>query len=95
VEATRLHVRVSPSAHRASVVGRQGNAWKVRVAAPPQKGRANDAVVHLLAHAVDVPPNAVAIVSGHGARDKIVELIGVAPSEVERRLISVAGKESS
>lgn len=93
VEATRLQVRVSPGARRASVVGRHGNGWKVRVAAPPEKGRANDALVHLLAAAVDVPANSVAVVSGHGARDKIVEVTGVAPSEVERRLTSLAGRE--
>ena len=93
MEATRLQVRVSPGARRASVVGRHGDGWKVRVAAPPEKGRANDALVHLLANVVDVPASAVVVVSGHGARDKIVELTGVAPSDVERRLISVAGKE--
>jgi uncharacterized protein (TIGR00251 family) len=95
VEATRLHVRVSPGARRAAVVGRHGNAWKIRVAAPPEKGRANDALVHLLAEVVAVPRNAVAVVSGHGGRDKIVEVAGVAPAEVERRLTSVASAESS
>jgi uncharacterized protein (TIGR00251 family) len=95
VEATRLHVRVSPGARRAAVVGRHGDGWKVRVAAPPEKGRANDALVHLLADVVAVPRDAVAVVSGHGARDKIVEVTGMAPSEVERRLTSVAAGESS
>jgi uncharacterized protein (TIGR00251 family) len=95
VEATRLQVRVSPGARRASVVGRHGDGWKIRVAAPPEKGRANDALVHLLADVIDVPANAVVVISGHGTRDKIVELTGVAPSEVARRLTSVAGKESS
>jgi uncharacterized protein YggU (UPF0235/DUF167 family) len=77
------------------VVGRHGDRWKVRVAAPPEKGRANDALVHLLAEAVAVPRSAVAVVSGHGERDKIVEVAGVAPAEVERRLTSVAGERSS
>ena len=95
MEATRLQVRVSPGARRASVVGRHGDGWKIRVAAPPEKGRANDALVHLLADVIDVPANAVVVISGHGTRDKIVELTGVAPSEVARRLTSVAGKESS
>ena len=95
MEATRLQVRVSPGARRASVVGRHGDGWEIRVAAPPEKGRANDALVHLLANVVDVPASAVVVVSGHGTRDKIVELTGVAPSEVARRLTSVAGKESS
>ena len=91
--STRLHLRVAPGAARASVVGRHGDAWKVRVAAPPAGGRANDAVVRLLADTLALPREAVTLVSGHGARDKIVELAGVGPEQIERRLSSAAGKE--
>lgn len=82
---------MSPGAARAGVVGRQGAAWKVRVTAPPEGGRANDAVVSLLADALDVPRRDVEIVSGHGGRDKIVALSGIGPDELERRLASAAG----
>jgi uncharacterized protein len=95
MEATRLRVRVSPGATRAGVVGRHGDAWKVRVAAPPENGRANDALVRLLADALAVPRAAIRLVSGHGGRDKILELAGVEAAEVELRLSSVAGKESN
>jgi len=91
--STRLRLRVAPGAARASVVGRYGDAWKVRVAAPPAGGRANDAVVRLLADTLGLPRRAVTLVSGHGARDKIVELAGVGPEQIERRLSSAAGKE--
>jgi uncharacterized protein (TIGR00251 family) len=91
--STRLRLRVSPGAARAGVVGRHGDAWKVRVAAAPEGGRANDAVVRLLAETLAVPREAVTLVSGHGARDKIVELAGIGPSQIERRLSSAAGKE--
>ena len=91
--STRLRLRVAPGAARASVVGRHGDAWKVRVAAPPEGGRANDAVVRLLADTLALPREAVTLVSGHGARDKIVELAGVGPEQIERRLSSAAGKE--
>ncbi len=90
---TRLRLRVSPGARRTEVIGRHGEAWKVHVAAPPEGGRANDAVVRLLADALSVPRDAVTLVSGHGARDKIVELAGIGPSQIERRLTSAAGKE--
>jgi uncharacterized protein (TIGR00251 family) len=86
--STRLQLRVSPGASRAGIVGRHGEAWKVRVAAPPEGGRANDAVVRLLADALALPQRDIAIVSGHGARDKVVSVAGIAPEEAERRLES-------
>jgi uncharacterized protein (TIGR00251 family) len=92
----RLQLRVSPAAARAEVVGRHGGGWKVRVTAPPEAGRANAAVVRLLAGALGVAPSAVEVVAGHGARDKVVALAGLNRAELERRLASAAagrGKE--
>jgi uncharacterized protein (TIGR00251 family) len=93
--STRVRLRVSPGANRAHVVGRHGEAWKVRVAAPPEGGRANEAVVRLLAETLSLPRDAVTLVSGHGARDKIVQLAGLDPTQIERRLSSAAGKDHS
>ena len=84
-----------PGARGDAVVGRQGGAWKLRVAAKPERGAANDAVVRLLAEALAVPRRDVSLVSGHAARDKIVELAGISADEVERRLASSDRKESS
>jgi uncharacterized protein (TIGR00251 family) len=84
--STRLRVRVSPGARRGGVAGRVGEVWKLRVTAPAEGGRANEAVVELLADTVDVPRRQVALVSGHTAREKVVELEGVEAAEVERRL---------
>ena len=91
--STRLRLRVSPGAVRAGVIGRHGEGWKVRVTAAPEGGRANEAVVRLLAETLSVPRDAVTLVSGHGARDKIAELAGLGPSQIERRLSSAVGKE--
>ncbi len=91
--STRLRLRVAPGSARAGVVGRHGEAWKVRVAAPAEAGRANDAVVRLLAETLSLPRTSVTVVSGHGARDKVVELAGIDPVEIDRRLSSAAGKE--
>jgi uncharacterized protein len=93
MESTRLRLRVSPGAAHAGVVGRHGEAWKVRVAAPPEGGRANEAVLRLLAETLSVPREAVTLVSGHRGRDKLVELAGLGLSQIERRLTSAAGKE--
>jgi uncharacterized protein (TIGR00251 family) len=83
---TRLRLKVSPGAARTELAGRHGDAWKVRVTAAPERGRANDAVERLLAERLHVPRNAVSVVSGHAARDKIVELHGLDQAEAERRL---------
>jgi uncharacterized protein (TIGR00251 family) len=83
---TRVRLRVAPGGVRSEIVGRHGDGWKVRVAAAPEGGKANDAVVRLLADALGVPRARVEIVTGHGARDKLVELDGVDPAEAERRL---------
>ncbi|HEX9378816.1 MAG TPA: DUF167 domain-containing protein [Gaiellaceae bacterium] len=91
--STRLRLRVSPGARSAEVVGRHGEAWKLRVAAPPEGGRANEAVVRLLADKLSLPRDAVTLVSGHGARDKIVQLAGLDSTQVEQRLATAAGKE--
>ena len=91
--STRLQLRVSPGARRAHVVGRHGDAWKVRVAAPPEGGRANKAVVRLVAETLSLPREAVTLVSGHGARDKIIELAGLDQTQIEQRLASAAEKE--
>ena len=91
--STRVRLRVSPGARSAHVVGRHGEVWKVRVAAPAEGGRANEAVVRLLAETLSIPREDVTLVSGLGARDKIVQLTGLDPTQIERRLSSAAGKE--
>jgi uncharacterized protein (TIGR00251 family) len=82
----RLQLRVSPGAGRSAVVGRHGAAWKLRVAAPAEDGRANGAVVGLLAETLGMPRRDVAIVAGRAARDKVVALEGLDLGEIERRL---------
>lgn len=88
--STRVRLRVSPGSGRAEIVGRYGDGWKVRVTAAPEQGRANDAVLKLLADALSVPRERLTIVSGHSGRDKIVELTGVGPGLIERRLASAS-----
>lgn len=90
----RLRLRVSPGAARPSIVGRHGDAWKLRVAAPPEHGKANDAVVDLIAETLDLPRASVTLVSGGSSRNKIVELTGVEPDEIERRLATAGGQET-
>ena len=93
--ATRVRVRVSPRAARSEVVGRHGDGWKLRVAAPPEAGRANEETLALLAGAADVPRARLSLVAGATSRDKLVEIEGVPAHELERRLeASSIGKDT-
>jgi uncharacterized protein len=66
----------------------------VRVAAGPERGAANAAVVELVARTLGVQPGAVRLVSGLGSRDKIVEVDGLRPDETEARMASVERKDA-
>jgi hypothetical protein len=86
VASTRLRLRVVPGARTPGLAGRYGEAWKVRVSAPPERGAANKAVLELVARLLGVPAGAVRLVSGQGSRDKIVVVEGLSPAETEARL---------
>jgi uncharacterized protein len=84
--SARVRLRVSPGARRSALVGRHGAGWKVRVAAAPEGGRANEAVLDLLAAELELPRRSLSIISGHTAREKVVLLEGIDRAESERRL---------
>ena len=81
-----MRLRVVPGSREPGVVGRHGEAWKLRVAAAPERGRANEATLRLLAETLGVGTTDVRLVAGHGSRDKVVEVTGLGRAEAERRL---------
>ena len=83
---TAISVKAVPRAARDEIVGWLGDALKVRVAAPPQDGRANAALELLLAAALGLRRGVVRVAAGHGAARKRVEIDGLDRGEIERRL---------
>jgi len=83
----RIHVRLTPRAARDQIAGWQDDTLRVRVTAAPVDGKANDALVRLLAAALGVPKSRIGIVSGATARDKTVAIDGLSHDDV-RRLLS-------
>jgi len=82
----RLVVHVQPRARRSEAAGRHGDAWKVRLAAPPVDGAANEELVRFLAEQLGVPRRAVRITAGLTARRKTVEIDGLADELVAAKL---------
>ena len=87
----RLHLRVSPGAGRSAVVGRYRSGWKIRIAPAPERGKANAALLDLLAKTLAIPRESVALVGGRGGRDKVVALDGIREEDVEEKLATAAG----
>jgi uncharacterized protein (TIGR00251 family) len=85
----RISVTVSPGAKRTELVGRHGDGWKARVAAPPEGGRANQALVALLAAKLEVPRDRVSVVAGQASRRKLIEIDGLDSSEIARLLARI------
>jgi hypothetical protein len=73
----RIHLQVQPRASRTEVVGLHGEALKIRVAAPPVDGAANEAIIRFFADRLDVPRSQVRLTKGASRRRKVVEIDGI------------------
>ena len=81
-----LQVRVVPRAKRNAIELDGDGGIKVRVTAVPERGKANAAVIALIAKALSVPKRNVEVVRGHTSRDKTISIDGVTRDEALRRL---------
>jgi len=82
----RLRLHIQPRAATSSLAGLHGDRLRVRLAAPPVDGAANEELVRFLARLLDVPLRAVEITAGHGSRQKTVVVDGVEPGVAARAL---------
>jgi uncharacterized protein (TIGR00251 family) len=89
----RLRVRVTTRATRDEVAGVRDGTVLVRVTAPPVDGRANEAVCRTVARALRIAPGRVAVVRGHAAREKTLEIEGVDEAAARRVLGLAIGAE--
>ena len=85
-----LKVRVQPKASKNLVEGYVGDTFRLRVTAPPENGKANAAVIALLAATLDVNRSRLTVIKGLKSRDKIVGVESLTLEEAARRLNSAA-----
>lgn len=71
-----LTLHIQPGAKKTEFAGLHGDALKIRLAAPPVDGKANEALVKFLAEALHLPKSAVTLKSGQTSRRKVLEVIG-------------------
>jgi len=75
-------VRAQPRARRNAVAGVTGDALKVCVTAPPEDGRANEAIIEVLADWLAIKPRQIEIISGATNRNKVVRITGITADTV-------------
>ena len=78
----RLSLKVVPGSSRDEIVGWLGDALKVKVKAPPEKGRANEAVVALLAERLRIDASSISVVGGHSSPAKVVAVDGMSDDAI-------------
>lgn len=81
-----LSILVVPRASRTEVQGEHGDALKIRLAAPPVDGAANEELIHFIAREVGVRRDAVTLTSGATSKRKVLAISGVTPDHVQERL---------
>lgn len=82
----RLQLHVQPRASRTEATGRHGDALKVRLAAPPVDGAANEALARWLAAALKVPESSITLVRGTSSRRKVMDVTGISVAQAEQLL---------
>ena len=81
-----IKIRVQPKASRNQVVGFSGDTLRLRVTAPPQAGKANQAVIALLSDTLGIARFRVRIIRGRGSREKLVSIASLTTEQVLLRL---------
>ncbi len=78
---------MQPGASKNEVQGFQDDVLRIRLTAPPVEGKANKALIALLADLLDVKKSDISIVAGQTGRDKLVEVVDLTNDELKRRLV--------
>ena len=77
-----LKIKVEPRSSKSVIVGRHGDALKVKLTSPPVEGKANKELIDLLSKELKVPKKAITITSGKSSKNKIVKIIGLSRIEL-------------
>jgi hypothetical protein len=82
----KLNIKVVPKASKNAIAGWLGEELKITVTAAPEKGKANQAVIELLAEALSLPKSSITIVAGHASARKTVDVAGIDAQALKERL---------
>ena len=85
-DGVTLAIKLQPRASKNEIGDPSGTELRIKVTAPPVDAAANEALLRLLADALDCPRGKVELIRGHTARQKVVRIYGITAADVARRL---------
>jgi uncharacterized protein (TIGR00251 family) len=91
-KTTRLSLKVQPNTGRNQVVGFINDVWKVKIAAPPDKGKANKELIEFLSDILGLRKDNITILKGETSHNKIIAITGFNLEEVTKTLAAICQK---
>ncbi len=85
-KVTKISIKVQPNAGRNEVVGLTNGVWRIKIAAPPDKGKANKELVEFLSEILGQRKDHIEIIKGQTSHSKLVVIEGLTQAEVDARL---------
>lgn len=79
-----LTLHIQPGAKKTEFAGLHGDALKIRLAAPPVDGKANEALIRFIADSLKLPKSGVSLKSGQASRRKVLEIAGTTLAAVDK-----------
>ncbi len=90
---TVLPVRARPGSRKDAIVGEHAGCLRVAVSAAPERGKANTAIMEVLADALGIKPSQIDLLSGETSREKRFLIVGISADDVRLRLVPLIGAE--
>ncbi|MFO0946318.1 MAG: DUF167 domain-containing protein [Planctomycetota bacterium] len=85
-------VKAKPAAKVNGITGEHDGALRVSVTAPPEQGKANDAIVRLLADSLEIKRSQIEIIKGHSSAQKSVQVVGHSADEIRERIAGLLSR---
>jgi len=87
----KISLRVYPNAGRDEMLGFTDGVLRVKVAAPPSKGKANERLIAFFSRLLGVSKRNISIIKGHTSRNKLIVIDGLSREDIMKRLSSSGG----
>ena len=84
--------QIAPNARTNQVVGKHGDAIKIKLRAPAVEGKANAALLRFLSEQLEIPKSAIVLERGQKSREKLARIAGLGEEEIRRRLMQTIGE---